>query len=118
MESVARNLDDAGIGEVGDPDGRGLPASVVLPIGLPLEIRDVGDVRTVGREGAILGLRERQRRRENTVNRNSEKLIRVGVTETMRTEEHGLAVGSPADGDIRPGVIRQSLRLTAAAGTT
>src|SRR5208337_5462426 len=102
--------------QIGDPDGRGLPAAVMLPIRLPLKEGRIGDVRPVGRVSAILGHGEGQGRGESTLDRNRKKLVRVGVAETGRAEENRLAIGSPPDSHVRARMKGEAARFTPRGG--
>ena len=55
-------------------------------------------------------------RGEATLNRNREKLVRVGVAETMRAEENRFAIGSPTDSHVRARMVSQAPGFAARGG--
>src|SRR5215469_3904170 len=94
---LARDLDDAGVFEIGDPDGSGLPAVVSLPRFLPLGMGNVGDVGPIRRKAGIFGSRKWQSGWRSAFDWNRIELILEGCeARSPGDEKNILAVGIQA----------------------
>ncbi len=110
---LPRDLLQGEVGEVDDPDGLGLSAPVALPGRLPLEGGNVGQLRAVGREDAVVGHGQGHLGGEAPLHRNREELGGVRAARPMRREEDPLAVRGPAHRLVGVRVIRQPPRHSA-----
>ena len=110
---VARHAYDARIGQVGNVHRRRLPAAIALPKRLPAKVRNVRQVRGIGRERARLGHGQWEPLRKAAGCGHGKQLIRIRRAVAIGSEEHVLAVGRPTDGDVCRGMIGQTPGLAA-----
>ena len=112
--ALPRDLLDGGVGEPGDPDRRGQAAAVALPghvdarRAAAVPARHVGEMGTVGREGALLGRGQRQGLRQSApLDGDGVEPVRERAV-AARAEDHPLAVRRPAHRAVDAGVPGQA----------
>src|SRR5438128_2212617 len=109
-------LFEARIGKAHNPDALGLPPAIAFPRRLPLEVRDIGELRAVGREDALFSHGQRDLAWEAAFSGHRKELARVGGARAIGSEKNILPVRRPRHGHVRRAVIRQPARDPARRG--
>ena len=104
---------NAGIRKIRDPDRFGLSATIALPGILPVNVRHIGDARSVRRERRFRSSRQGHLRCETAFQRNAKELHHARGKCCSRGTKHDLlSVRCPALNTVVLRVIRQPARHT------
>ncbi len=110
------DADDAGIGEVGDPEAGRLAAPVVLPRRLPLVEGRVGEVGPVRRVAGLVAGGQGQGLRQPARGRHGEELGQIPGGRPGGAEDHSFAVRRPAEDLVRSGMVGEPQGFTTLCG--